>query len=132
MAGIRNHDVDGTHLVVETAEHRRDLRWVADVRFDNERAATELAHAPGRLVRALGIRSVVDPHVGSGRRQGNRDTLADATAGAGDQRIFPFEPDLHGDASSGPEKPVSLRPQGAGRLPARGPSNGRFVARGSA
>src|SRR5919107_4429389 len=111
MAGIRNHDVDRTHLVIETTEHRHDLRWVANVRFDNERAVAELAHAPGRLFRAVGVRSVVDPDVGSGRREGHRDTLTDTAAGAGNQRILSFEPDLHANAASAPEKSVSPRLQ---------------------
>ena len=132
MAGIRNHDVDRTHLVIETAEHRHDPRWVTNVRFDNERTVAKLAHASGRLFRAVGVRSIVDPDVGSGRRQSQRDTLADAAAGTGNQRILSFERDLHDDASSTPEKPLSPRPQGVGRLPARDRQKAWCVARGSA
>lgn len=132
MAGIRDHDVDRPHIAVETAEHHGDLRWIADVRFENERAMAELAHAPGGFFRAVSVCSVVDPDVRSGRREGNGDALADAAAGAGDKRILPFEPDLHGDPFSSPGKPVSRRPRVAERLPAGDPLNARGVARDSA
>jgi hypothetical protein len=55
MAGIRDHDVDRPHVPVESAEHHRDLPWIADVRFDNERATAELADAPVGLFRAVSV-----------------------------------------------------------------------------
>ena len=55
MTGIRDQDIDRSHVGIETAKHRRDLRWIADIRFDDERTLAELAHASRGLFRAVRV-----------------------------------------------------------------------------
>ena len=55
MTGIRDQDIDRSHVGIETAKHRRDLRWIADVRFHDERTLARLAHASRGLFRAARV-----------------------------------------------------------------------------
>jgi len=48
-------DIDRSHVGIETAKHRRDLRWIADIRFHDECRLARFAHASRSLFRAAHV-----------------------------------------------------------------------------
>src|ERR671918_1482500 len=89
QAGVADQDVDRAELIEHRGEHRLALVLLADVGPVGIGVAAFVADLGDHLLGRLALGGVVDHHVGAGPAERQRHALADAGAGAGDERLLP-------------------------------------------
>jgi hypothetical protein len=87
-AGVVDEDVDAAELGLRVGHHRLDLGRLAHVGPVVAGLHAERGHLGARR---LEFAEAVEHHVGALARQAQRDAVADAAGGAGDEGGFSFE-----------------------------------------
>ena len=89
--GVAHGDVEPPEFADHATDHLLDGLVVRHVGANRERPASRAADLFGGRFRFVGVRMIVDRHIGAGLGQPDGDAAADAAAGASDECSFSGE-----------------------------------------